>query len=126
MVTPATTEQVLGTVPELAVFAELLRRRLIPEVDFTFQSNLFGGRLLKGGLVIDFLFSNPPNLAISVAGEYWHFERGITVRVQDLQARTSLASEGITLIFIEETDALNNAEFYVGEALRFTDHSRLA
>lgn len=125
MTTSATTEQVVGTEPELAVFAELIRRRLIPEVDFTFQSNLFGGRLLKGGLVIDFLFTNPPNLAISVAGEYWHFGRGIEVRAKDLLARAILASESITLIFIEESHALDNAEFYVGEALRFTDHSRL-
>lgn len=124
MVTQAETP--LGTLPELVVFAELVRRGLIPNVDFTFQSPLFGGRLEKGGLVVDFLFSNPPGLAISVAGEYWHFERGVEVRAKDLIAREELASEGTTLIFIEEGHALENAEFYVGEALQFVDHSRLS
>lgn len=61
-----------------------------------------------------------------MAGEYWHFERGVEVRVKDLIAREELASEGTTLIFIEETHALGNAEFYVGEALNFVDHSRLS
>lgn len=124
MVTQAETP--LGTLPELVVFAELVRRGLIPDVDFYFQSPLFGGRLEKGGLVVDFIFNNPPGLAISVAGEYWHFERGVEQRAKDLIAREVLAKQGDTLIFIEEGHALENAEFYVGEALQFRDHSRLS
>ena len=117
--------ELAGTEPELAVYIELVRRGFTEGVDFDFQSSLFGGRLFRGGLVVDFIFSNPPDLAISVAGEYWHFGRGVEVRAKDLLARASLTAEGITLIFIEETHALENAEFYVGEALRYIDLSRL-
>ena len=111
-----------GTLPEMLVFSELVRRGLKPDLDFFFQSSIFGGRMAKGGLVIDFIFENPPGLAINVQGEFWH--RGAVTDARDLLGRAQLAGEGITLIFVDETDLYQDARYFVGEALAFRDHSR--
>jgi hypothetical protein len=58
-----------GTSPELLVYDWLTRRRL----QFQFQSSLFGGRKIRGGLVADFVVwigANP--MAWRVQGEHWH------------------------------------------------------
>lgn len=100
-----------------------MRLGKIPEVDFTFQSSLFGGRLDKGGLVVDFIFVNPPDLAISVLGGYFHYVLNGGNQFQDLLSRELLAAEGITLIFIDENDLLEDARTIVAEALVYRDHS---
>lgn len=107
------------------MFAELIRRGLRPGEDFTYQSKSMGGRLEKGGVVIDFLFYNPPDLAINVQGVYYHYEQGAQAISNDRLIRAQLAGQGITLIFLDEDDILSDVEHYVGEALRFIDHSRL-
>jgi hypothetical protein len=115
----------LGSLPEWLCFETLRRLGLVPGVDFIYQSPLSGGRLAKGGLVIDFLFINPPNLAINVQGVYFHYELGVSVQARDIMARAQLAGDGVTLIFIDEDDLARDARFYVSEALGFRDHSRL-
>lgn len=116
----------LGSVPEWLVYTVLIRLGLEPGVDFTYQSAFFGGRLEKGGIVIDFLFSNPPDLAINVNGIYYHYNQGVTTQARDIIARQQLVGEGITLIFIDEDDLERDARFFVSEALKFQDHSRLS
>jgi hypothetical protein len=111
------------TLPEWMVHQELTRRGLREPLDFTFQSPLFGGRVQRGGLVIDFLFANPPDLAFSVLGVYWH--RGAVTDARDLMARAQLAGEGITLVFLDEQDIYNDVRHVVGEALQYRDNSRL-
>ena len=59
-----------GSLPEWQFYASLLELGYQPNEDFTYQSPLMGGRLDKGGLIIDFLFDNPPNLAVNVQGVY--------------------------------------------------------
>ncbi len=49
-------EQILGTLPERILYKELMLMRFVPDVDFTFQSSLQGGRLEFGGIVVDFEF----------------------------------------------------------------------
>jgi hypothetical protein len=120
------TTNLVGTAPEIAVYLQLLKLGKRPDVDFTFQSPLMGGRMQRGGLVLDFLFSNPPDLAISVVGRYFHFELGgLDQRARDLMSREQLLGQGITLIFIEDDDIERDAAFYVKEALAYRDHSRL-
>ena len=117
----------LATAPELVVLTTLIRLGYKPGVDFTFQSVQFGGRLEKGGQVVDFFFENPPGLAISVLGEYFHYTLRGGSRAHDLDERVQLALVGVTLIFIDEGDIMGpQAEWFVSEALRFRDHSRLA
>ena len=113
-----------GSESEIAVFNALLRLGKRPGVDFTFQSKHFGGRVDKGGRILDFEIYEPP-LGINVQGVYYHYEKGSAIIQSDIQTRAFLASMGITLIFIDEDDALEDAGYYVREALQGKDHSRL-
>jgi len=79
----------------------------------------------RGGVVIDFMFNNPPNLAVNVQGVYYHYEFGVETKARDVVARASLAGEGITLVFIDDDDLLRDPEYYCREALSYQDHSRL-
>ena len=114
-----------GSLPGYIVFLPLIRLGKDPNVDFTFQAAFHGGRLEKGGLVIDFLFTNPPDLAINVQGTFWHSEQGAPVIARDRMVRAQLAGEGIQLIFIDEQDVLEDAEGIVRDALRYIDRSVL-
>ena len=121
-----TRDSSAGSIPEFMVFNELQRRGLRQGVDFYLQAPIFGGRIDRGGYVLDFLFSNPPGLAINVQGEYYHYGLGTAIIARDRLLRAQMAGQGVTLIFIDESDILDNVEYYVGEALNFKDHSRLA
>tara|TARA_R110002110_G_scaffold328828_7_gene540357 strand:+ start:126 stop:524 length:399 start_codon:yes stop_codon:yes gene_type:complete len=114
-----------GSVPEWLTYESLQKVGKIPGQDFTYQSPLLGGRIQKGGVVIDFDFSNPPDLAINVQGVYFHYQFGVETSARDRMARAQLAGEGKQLIFIDEDDLYNDTDYYVLEALRYRDHSRL-
>lgn len=113
------------TLPEWEVFQALIRAGKKPDIDFIFQSSLLGGRQTRGGLVIDFLFINPPDLAINVQGEFFHQEQGAATIARDRMARAALAGQGITLIFIDADDANADPDAYVKDALRYRDNSYL-
>ena len=115
-----------GSAPEYLVYNSLITAFNKREgIDFTFQSAFMGGRLDKGGVVLDFVFSNPPDLAINVQGEYYHYGLGVTFVQNDIIVRQQLAGQGINLIFIDENDVLEDVDYYVREALNYKDHSRL-
>jgi len=114
-----------GSLPEYLVLRALEKLGKRDGVDFSFQHSLMGGRLDKGGVIIDFLFSNPPDLAINVQGSYWHYGLGPEVKARDIIAREQLAGLGITLIFIDEDDIMADVAFYVRQALQYKDLSRL-
>jgi len=114
-----------GSVPEWLTYESLQKAGKIPGQDFTYQSPLLGGRISKGGVVIDFDFNNPPDLAINVQGVYFHYQFGVETSARDRMARAQLAGEGKQLIFIDEDDLYNDTDYYVLEALRYRDHSRL-
>ena len=114
-----------GSKPEWVFYASLVELGYEPGNDFSYQSPLMGGRLDKGGAVIDFLFKNPPDLAINVQGTYYHYGMGVETATRDVLGRIQLASMGIILIFIDEDSLEDNPIYYVQEALRYRDHSRL-
>lgn len=116
----------VATQPELICYNWLQRIGLVPDVDFLFQTSVFGGRLDRGGLVVDFWFNNPPDLAVAVQGEYFHYTLRGGTRFQDLMAREELALQGTTLVFIDEEDLLSRPEYIVREALEYRDHSKIA
>ena len=103
----------------------LLRNNLRPDIDFIYQSRQMGGRVERGGLVLDFSFINPPDLAINVQGVYYHYEQGSVNIAKDLIAREQLASQGVTLIFVDDIDLLENPDYFIKEALNYRDHSRI-
>ena len=114
-----------GSVPEFLVYASLIKQGKVEGVDFNYQSALMGGRLDKGGVVLDFIFSDPPDLAINVQGEYYHYGLGATFIQNDLIVRQQMAGQGINLIFIDESDILEDVDYYVRQALNYRDHSQL-
>jgi len=114
-----------GSEPEWRCYASLIELGKIPEEDFIYQSSMMGGRTDKGGSVIDFLFRNPPDLGINVQGNYYHYGMGVETATRDILGRIQLASQGIILIFIDEDHLEDNPIYYVREALRYRDHSRL-
>ena len=114
-----------GSVPEWLTYESLQKAGKVPGQDFTYQSPLLGGRIQKGGVIIDFDFNNPPDLAINVQGVYFHYQFGVETSARDRMARAQLAGEGKQLIFIDEDDLYNDTDYYVLEALRYRDHSRL-
>lgn len=122
--TIVTPEWWVGSGPEYLCWQALLKLGLKPNIDFSYQSQLAGGRQSKGGRVIDFEIYNPPNIAINVQGVFYHYEKGAAVRQSDILTREYLATLGIKLIFIDEDDLIDNARAIVGDALAGIDRSR--
>ena len=114
-----------GSGPEYLAYSTFIELGREPGQDFTYQSPLMGGRLDKGGFVIDFMFTDPPDLAINVQGVYYHYEFGVEAKARDVMARASLAGQNITLIFIDDDDLMSDPRYYCREALNYRDHSRL-
>jgi len=121
-----------GSDPEWLVFQELERQGLRGsggpgpdpvEPDFDYQSAQFGGRTRPGGLIADFLFYNPPGLAFSVLGSYYHESSRIEAR--DLNNKARMASLGYRLIFLEEDAIRADVVRVVTDALNGVDNSRL-
>ena len=114
-----------GSRPEWMFYASLIQLGYQPGNDFVYQSPLLGGRLDKGGWIIDFVFNNPPGLAVNVQGIYYHYELGAATSARDIFAREALAGQGITLIFVDEDDLEQDPVGVTREALQFRDSSRL-
>jgi hypothetical protein len=114
-----------GSLPEYIAFTELIRQGKQPGIDFTYQSPLLGGRMTKGGVILDFEFTNPPDLAVNIQGVYYHYEFGVDQKARDIMARAMMAGQGITLVFIDEDDLLEDPSYYITEALNYRDHSRM-
>ena len=114
-----------GSLPEYIAYTEFVRAGKVPGIDFSYQSPLLGGRMTKGGVVLDFEFNNPPDLAVNIQGVYYHYEFGIEQKARDIMAKAQMAGQGITLIFIDEDDLLQDPSYYIDEALNYRDHSRM-
>ena len=85
-----------GSLPEYLAFTALIKLGKDPGVDFTYQSPLMGGRMTKGGAIIDFEFINPPDLAVNVQGVYYHYEFGVEQKARDIITRAQMAGQGVT------------------------------
>jgi hypothetical protein len=114
-----------GSLPEYVAYRTFVQLGLEPGQDFTYQSPLMGGRMEKGGFVLDFIFTEPPGLAVNVQGVYYHYEFGVETKARDIMARSALAGQNITLVFIDDDDLLRDPTYYCREALNYQDHSRL-
>ncbi len=110
----------LGTRPEYAIYQALVRLK----VDFEYQSSKLGGRLDRGGAVLDFYIGSL-NIGISVMSEFWHYGRPEAI-ANDRMQRLALEAMGLQMIYIDEADALRSPFFYTKEALAGRDHSRMS
>jgi hypothetical protein len=114
-----------GSGPEYIAYQTFMELGKEPGEDFTYQSAQMGGRLDKGGIILDFVFTNPPDLAVNVQGVYYHYEFGVEVRARDIMARAMMAGNGIALIFIDDDDLMRDPTYYCREALNYRDHSQI-
>ena len=114
-----------GSEPEWIFQSALIRLGYLPDQDFSFQSPLMGGRLDKGGAILDFVFYNPPDLAVNIQGVYYHYEMGADTKARDIMIRESMAGQGIHLIFIDEDDLREDPVGVTRLALNYRDVSRL-
>ena len=121
-----TPEWWIGSGPEYLCWQALLKLGLKPDIDFSYQSQLAGGRQTRGGRVVDFEIYNPPDIAINVQGLFFHYEKGTAVRQSDILTREYLATLGIQLIFVDEDDLIENARAIVADALAGIDRSRFS
>lgn len=97
---------VRGTLPERVVYKALTQMRMVPDVDFDFQSSLLGGRLELGGIVADFLFREPRNFVINVQGPT--HERHIRKR-KDAEQEDLMKDMGLDAYYLT-TDEIANAD----------------
>ena len=77
----------------------------------------------RGGAIIDFYLPSL-GMAINVQSTYWHYNRPENLLNDKLQ-RAALEGAGLVVIYIDEEDALSNPFYYVDEALRGIDQSRV-
>ena len=113
---PDPPEDWMGSRPEFAVFWALTRLK----VEFNYQTSFLGGRLTKGGAIVDFEIPSL-NLVINVQSNYWHYGSSGKI-ASDKAQRIALEGLGLTVIWIQEDDVLRNPMFYVREALNFREH----
>jgi len=114
-----------GSLPEYIAYITFIQLGKDPNQDFSYQSSVMGGRLDKGGAVLDFVFYEPPDLAVNIQGVYYHYETGVSTQARDLMIRAMMAGEGIHLIFIDDDDLFSDPQYYCREALNYRDHSRM-
>ena len=115
-----------GSLPEYIAYITFEQLGKVPGEDFSYQTSRMGGRLDKGGVVLDFVFTNPPDLAVNVQGVYYHYETGVNTQARDIFARAQVEGAGVRLIFIDDDDLFRDPEYYCREALNYRDHSRMA
>ncbi len=111
------TTGLLMSAPERAVYNALLKL----QISFDFQSKMFGGRNVKGGLIADFKIPSL-SLIIRVQGEWFHSRSDAKAR--DMLQKIALTTSGWTVIDILAEDVLRNPTFYVSEAIRGISHAR--
>lgn len=106
-----------GTLPEWAIYWAHLALGKKADQDFEYQY------FLDPGTILDF-WEYDLNIGIEVQGLYWHYMLGGWKIGDDLQRKIRAESLGITLVYIDEDDALESPIYYLREALLGRDHSR--
>ena len=111
-----------GSKPEWAVYWALEKLGRKEGVDFFYQSPFAGGRLNRGGAIIDFVLP-AENIGIRVQGVYWHYAKGDS-RALDQVQRLAIEGSGMRVVDIDEDDALENPMPVTRDAVRGIDRSR--
>ena len=123
-----TTQQVAvpdswrGSTAAYLVFEALVRAGKQPDKDFSYQPRTQGGRM-ENSVEIDFMFNNPPDLAMQVQESFYDHHSGIETRGTEVFAKAQLAGHGITLILLEHDKLVQDADWLIEEALQYRDHS---
>jgi len=124
------TTQKSGTPPDnwrgskvaFVAFEALVRAGKQPGRDFSYQPRTQGARIGMGS-DIDFMFRNPPDLAMNIKEPLYSNYNGIETHGTDVLAKAQLASQGVTLIMLDHEKLTQDADWVIGEALKYRDHS---
>ena len=111
-----------GTEGEYVAFDALTRAGKQPGRDFSYRASS-QGRRLESDVEVNFLFFNPPDLAMQVQESFYNHHSGLETRGRDILARAQLAGNGVSLIFLDYDKLIQDADWLVSEALRYHDHS---
>lgn len=111
-----------GSQPEYWIYRAIIRAGYLEGAGasrgFRYQAKKAGGRLERGGAVVDFeIFS--PHVGINVQSNYFH-NRTTNQRAHDALQRAMLEARGLRLEFIDESEAINRPDAAVAEALAGT------
>ncbi len=108
------------TLPEWRInWAHLIIGRE-PGKDFEAQYDLFG----DGSTVVDY-YEYPENMIIEIQGFYAHYVGYDAFKVeQDRQRRILITSTGKVVIFIDDTDAIQDPVSVLRDALKGIDRSK--
>lgn len=110
-----------GTRPEWAVYWALLMLKLSPAADFQYQANLPGVEMSYYS-TLDFYLPDL-RIGIEVQGTFWHIGLGSDRSYTDTLRRVSYAQQGVTVVLIDEPDALADPIYFTREALAGNDYS---
>ena len=114
-----------GTNTEWLLYSALIELGYQPGQDFYYQPSNHRNSVQSWGLEVSFQFVNPPNLAINVNGIYYQGALGSYNKAEQIFTREALAGQGVTLIFVDEEDVMQDAVGIAEDALSFKDRSRL-
>lgn len=104
-----------GSIPEYIVWEFLVYiKKQIENVDFVFQSPLFGGRTELGGFVLDYYFPLKET-GWRIQGERFHLLFAQD-RARDILSRALLEGRGIRVLDLYEDDLLTRAAFTLNAA----------
>jgi hypothetical protein len=105
----------LGTLPEWAIdwAHHVLGKK--PGEDYQYISYV-------AGIQVDFE-EYDLQLVLNIQGLYWHYEFAGGKQIEDRATRAIIEATGITLINIDEDNALADPVYYLKEALAGRDHS---
>ncbi len=114
-----------GSLPEWAIFWAHGALGLREGQDFDYLSYAGGFINANGPAQFDF-FEYDVQVAIEIQGIYWHYEFGGKEKiVQDAERRIRAESVGITLIYIDEDDAIADPIYFLRQARAGVDRSRV-
>jgi hypothetical protein len=111
-----------GSDAAFIAFESILKQGKRHGVDFTYQPPT-QGRRMDMDMEIDFLFSNPPDLAMQVQEGFYTHHSGIETRSRDILNKAQLAGNGVTLIMLEHDKLIQDPDWLISEALQYRDHS---
>lgn len=104
-----------GTLPEWAInWAHSVLGRKAGE-DFVYISYV-------AGIQVDFEEFDL-QIVLNIQGLYWHYEFSGGKQIEDRNTRAQIEATGVTLINIDEDNALADPVFFLREALNGRDHS---
>jgi|TARA_R100000306_G_scaffold51904_1_gene48849 hypothetical protein len=112
-----------GSDASFIAYESLVRQGKQPGIDFSYNPPT-QGRRMDMDVEVDFLFSNPSDLAIQVQESFYAHQSGISTQSRDILNKVRLAGFGKTLVLLDHDQLMQDPDWLISEALQYRDHSR--